>query len=132
MSTPTPPPIDPVSVATGLAAAALGADMASLIGPYAVIIAASAIGASWSLAGRPPAPTGAAVLFFVRVILLACMLSVGIEQAVHRWVWPITEHWLLAPIAISVGAIGDRWPLVGGWLLERMARIVDRRIGGAP
>jgi hypothetical protein len=131
MSSPPSPPIDPVSVATTIAAAIIGTDLAALIGPYAVIIVASAIGASWSLAGRPPMSSRQALRFVIHVVALACAVSVGIEAAISRWLTPVPGHWLLAPIAIAVGAIGDRWPAIGAWLLDRAGKAIDRRIGGA-
>lgn len=126
------PQLDPVSVATLLLASALGPQLATVVGPYAVIIIASITGAAWSLGRRPPGSRVGAAVYFARLCLTAVLLSVAIESAVQK-AWPsVTDsHYLLAPIALLVGGIGDDWPGVGRWFLGVVARIFERRTGGA-
>lgn len=130
MNSPPPHQIDPVSVATAAAALAFGPDLAAVVGPYAVIVLSSATGASWALSRRDPSSLVSALLFVVRLIATAIVASVSIEAAVSHWLVPLESHWMLAPIALLVGCVGDDWPAVGRWGASRIAGIVDRMTGG--
>jgi len=39
-------------------------------------------------------------------------------------------YWLLAPIALIVGCVGDDWPKVGRWVFTRVGRLFERRLNG--
>lgn len=128
--TQTTTPIDPVSVVTAVAAVLLGPDVAALAGPYAAIAIASATGAAWALGRRAPTSPAGAALFMARLVLTALLISVSVEAGVNRWLGQTSGHWLLTPIALLVGGIGDDWPIVARWLLSRAARMVERRTDG--
>ena len=49
--------LDPVSVAIALAGVLFGPALASIIGPYAVIIISPTVGAAWALWRRDPCRT---------------------------------------------------------------------------
>ena len=109
--TPTPSPItDVVGLCVFIAAMAFSPDVSAVVGPYAVIIAAAAIGASFALARRQRTTRAGAVWFFVRIVGLAVVLTVGLAQLVASRHPDLHERVLIAPIALLVGAIGDGWP----------------------
>lgn len=122
--------IDPVSVAIALAGVIFGPALAGVIGPYAVIIISATVGAAWALGRRDPAARLSAAWYFLRLNATAVVVTVGLAQLVGRWLGGEDQSWLLAPIALIVGGVGDDWPRVGRWLLEHAGRILERRTGG--
>lgn len=125
----TNPNLDPVSVAVALLTVSIGPQLAAIVGPYAVIVLAAITGAAWALGRREASTRTNAFVYFGRITATAVLLSVAIESAVHRWIMPTETHWLLAPIALLVGGIGDDWPAVGRWFIERIGRLIERRAG---
>lgn len=105
--------------------------LAELVGPYAVIILAATTGAGWSLSRRARVSRWSAIVYFLRLIATAVLLTVGLATLVLQ-VWPQFNglNWMLAPIGLLVGGIGDDWPHVGRWFLERIGRRVDGQSGG--
>ena len=101
------------------------ADVAQVVGPYLVIITASAIGASFSLKRREKSTRIAALLFFVRVCGLAALLTVGVSAMVAGYHPSLSERVLLAPVAFIVGLVGDDWPAIGGWAIGKIGALVD-------
>lgn len=122
--------LDPVSALVALLSILLGPTLANIIGPYAVILIASTLGASWALGRREPASRMSAVLFFARLNVLALLITVSLAQMARHFGLPVDPRYLLVPFAILIGGIGDDWPDVGRWLLNRIARLADRRIDG--
>ena len=126
-----PQTLDPVSVAVALIAVGLSPQIAALIGPYAVIILAATTGAAWSLGKRDPATRSSAVWYFLKLNATAVLLVVGLATLVTQ-MWPAFTgvHWMLAPISLLVGGVGDDWPDVGRWVVGRLGRLIDNRTGG--
>lgn len=123
--------IDPVSVAILVASVLVSQQLAEIIGPYAVIVMAASTGAAWSLGRQDSTTRLGAVAYMVKINLTALLLTVGAAEFVG-WMWPsfAGHKWILAPIALLVGAIGNEWPVVVRWLSSRVAALVDRRVGG--
>jgi len=122
--------LDPVSVAIALASVIFGPAMAAIIGPYAVIIIASTVGAAWALGRREEGARLGAAWYFLRLNATAVLVTVSLAQLAGRYVGGGDQYWLLAPIALLVGCVGDDWPRVGRWILARLARLVERRVNG--
>lgn len=123
--------LDPVSVATTVAGALMSPVLAEMVGPYAVIILAATTGAGWSLSRRESTSLGSGFAYFLKLIATAVLLTVGLATLVTK-AWPSFDglNWMLAPIGLLVGGIGDDWPKVGRWFLERIGRRVDGQTGG--
>lgn len=124
------PPLDPVSVAIAISSVVFGPTLAAVIGPYAVIIIASTVGAAWALGRRDPGARLGAALYFLRLNATAVLVTVGLANLGARWLGYDDTRWMLAPIALVVGGVGDDWPRVGRWILHRVARVLERRAGG--
>lgn len=122
--------LDPVSVAIALAGVLFGPALAGVIGPYAVILISCTVGAGWALGRRDPAARLSAAWYFLRLNATAVVVTVGLAQLAGRWLGGDDHSWLLAPIALIVGGVGDDWPGVGRWLLQHAGRILERRAGG--
>jgi hypothetical protein len=120
--------LDPVNAMVALLTLLLGPAVAKIIGPYAIILIAASTGAAWSLGRRPTSSRLNAFWFFARLNLTAMLLTVSLAMMVRHWGLPIDPQWLLAPIAILIGGVGDDWPAVGKFVIERMGRLVDRKI----
>ena len=122
--------LDPVSVAIALASIIFGPALAGVIGPYAVIIIASTVGAAWALGRREEGAKLGAVWYFLRLNATVALVTVSLAQLASRWVGGDNNYWLLAPIALLVGGVGDDWPRVGRWVLTRAGRVLERRANG--
>lgn len=122
------PQIDPVAVAVALAALMFAPDVASIIGPYFVIVVASTVGASFALARRPSDSRWSALAFFLRVNGLSVLLTWAIAAFLNSHVPSLEKSVLFAPVALGLGFIGDRWPLVLTWVGERIRMVIDLMI----
>lgn len=57
------------------------------------------------------------------------LVTVGLAFAAKETFALTTDiNWLLAPIGLLVGGVGDDWPKVGKWIINRLGRLIDRRI----
>lgn len=120
--------LDPVTVATAVAATVVGPTLAAVLGPYAVIILGATTGAAWALSRQKEMSRLGAAWYFMRLNATALLLTVSMAAMVNKWGGFSEERWLLAPIALLVGGIGDDWPRVIKWVVGRLGRLVDRRI----
>lgn len=119
--------LDPVNAATAITALVLGPSLAAIVGPYAVILIAATTGAAWALGRREQTGRLGAAWYFVRMNATAVLLTVSLATLARIVFGLDEERWLLAPIALIVGGVGDDWPLIGRWLLSRLARIIEQR-----
>lgn len=126
MASPPPPPVDIVTGAITLATWLVGARAAELVGPYAVIVLAAVLGSAWGASRSAPRTRVAALFAMVRVVGLALLVSMPLAEllAVHVG---LTQRWMLGPVAALVGGIGEDWPAVIRWALDRARRIVERK-----
>ena len=124
--------LDPVSVCIALAGVIFGPALAQIIGPYAVIILSTTVGASWALGRRKPGARWGAAWYFLRLNATAVVITAGLANAAGRWLELDDHAWLLAPIALVVGGVGDDWPRLGQWLLLCAGRVFERRTGAGP
>lgn len=131
---PEPPQLDIVTVAVIIITALAGGQVASIAGPYAVIVAAALVGSVVALMRRSEYTVLQSLTFVVVVTCVAVLMTgtasiigaralgyVGIE--VHA-------YYLLAPISGAIAAIGPDWPAVGTWLAGLVRRWGERRVGG--
>ena len=122
--------IDPISASTAFAAVLVGPELAHIVGPYAVILLASTTGAAWALGRTAPMSSRvSAILFFLRLNLMALLLTVPLAHGASAAFEFNEANWLLAPIALGIGAIGNDWPAIGKWFVTRLGRIFERRTG---
>lgn len=119
------PLADIVALAVLIAAAVFSRTVAEVVGPYLVIVVASAIGASFALARREKSTRGRALWFFTRVVGLAVLLTVGAAAAVSAFRPDLSPRVLLAPIALLIGFIGDGWPRVLSKAVQLLYALMD-------
>lgn len=120
--------LDPVTAMTAIAAMLLGPTLAAIVGPYAVILIAATTGAAWALGRRAQSGRLSAAWYFVRMNATAVLLTVSLATLARTGFGFDEDRWLLAPIALLVGGVGDDWPSIGRWVVERLGRIIERRI----
>ena len=126
----TPSHLDPVSVSIALASIIFGPALAGVIGPYAVIIISATVGAAWALGRRDPAARLSAAWYFLRLNATAAVVTVSLAKLTGLWLGMEDHSWLLAPVALVVGGVGDDWPALGKWLVAMAGRVFERRAGG--
>ena len=134
MST-SPPPLDIVTVSVAIAGAFFGAEVAAVIGPYAVIVLGALLGAAWS-ATRRDAETRTSALGHV-VLMIGWALIVTVPLAIiGGQFFGLESKWLLGPVAVVIAGIGQDWPAVGKWGLglarAALERFFQRKGEGKP
>jgi len=116
---------DIVGLFVFVAALLFSREVAQVVGPYMVIVAAASIGASFSLARREKDTRVRAVWFFVRVCGLALLITVSLAAIVAAYHPDLSERALVAPIALLVGYIGDDWPRLLAKVVKAIMAGVD-------
>ena len=115
--------LDIVSVATMLATAAIGGDLAEAVGAYTVIIACGVAGSGYGLSRWRQCSRMAAVAYVTGWTVVAAATAVPAAE-LAAWAWPtIDRRWLIAPAAIIVSAIGHDWPRVIPLVLDRITAL---------
>lgn len=109
---------DIVGLFVFLAALIFSNKVASVVGPYAVIIIASAVGASFALARRQRTSRGGAVWFFARQVGLALLLTVSFAAALNAYRPDLVPRVTVAPISLLIGFTD--WP----WALNKVVRFL--------
>ena len=115
--------LDPTHVAVTIASAVLAPALAEVVGPYAIIFVASSIGASWALGRQATMTRLKALLFFLRINSTAAIVTVFIADFLSKQLGYISGSgeglWLIAPIALVIGGVGDDWPTLIQWVVKR-------------
>ena len=122
--------IDPVAVAVALVTTLLGPQLAAYVGPYVVIGAAGLTGAAFALGRREPTAKLGAGLFLVVMVGFSMFLTVALTE-VAAAMWPaFGARWMLAPVALAIGYLGDDWGRLLKMIGERLGRLLEKRTGG--
>lgn len=115
--------LDPTHVAVTIASAVLAPALADVVGPYVIIFIASTIGASWALGRQATMTRLKALLFFLRINFTAAIVTSSIASALAKQMGYASGTgeglWLIAPIALVIGGVGDDWPALIHWVLKR-------------
>ncbi|WP_428421979.1 hypothetical protein [Methylibium sp.] len=135
---PNPTQLDIVTVAVALAAVLFTSDTAGYIGPYIVIALAAVLGGFWSATQRPPGTRLGVLGLLLGTLVLALLVTVPIAEVAAQRFGTHMYYWL-APVALVIGGIGSRWPLVFLWglglgkrVVEAMVDAFSRAKGGQP
>lgn len=121
--------LDPTAAITVLMAAFFGAELSQIIGPYAVIILAATTGAGWGLGRCPPMTRSQGAWYFLKLNLTALLVTVPISSAAQSLFELKEANWLLVPVGLLVGGVGDSWPVVGQWFVLWIGRLLEKRTG---
>lgn len=128
MNAQNPSITDIVGLCVFIATLLFSAEVAQVVGPYMVIITAAAIGASFSLKRREKSTRLNAVFYFIRACGLAALLTVGVSTMMAGYYPGLTERVLLAPVAFTVGLVGDDWPAISRWVVGKISVFIDMLI----
>lgn len=103
-----------------------GPSVAMVIGPYLLIMFAAATGAAWSLGRRTTESKSSSVFYFVRVVFTAILLTTVIAKLTAGFMPELEVDFLIAPVALIIGLIGDDWYQVIDWMLSAGKKIANR------
>lgn len=106
-----------------------GPAISQIIGPYVVIILAAVCGAGWGLGRVGPMTRTDALWYFLKLILTALLVTVPIASGVQYVLGWEEANWLLVPVALLVGGVGNSWPKVGEWFVAWIGRLLEKRSG---
>ena len=115
--------LEPVNVAVAIFAALLSPALADVLGPYAVILIASTVGAGWALGRRDPSARLGAFAYFLRLNTTALIVTVGLTKLVGSWLGHEDPTWMLGPVALLIGGVGDDWPRLVQWAGRLFVRV---------
>lgn len=121
--------LDPVNAAVALLTYLLGSAAAAIIGPYAVILVASTVGASWSLGRRDPSANLGAVAYFLRINATAALVTVGLANLTAKWTGHDDPVVLISVTALVIGMVGDDWPKLVSWAIKKLMRKAEVKLG---
>lgn len=119
---------DVVQLFVVLAAAIFGPSMSEIIGPYILIICAAVTGAAWSLGRKKPQGKYNAWAYFLRIAFTAILLTVAISKLFIHFIPALKEEWLIAPVALIIGLIGDDWYPIGNWIIGVLKQFIEKKI----
>lgn len=128
--------LDVVTLAVALAAGVFGPELAAIVGPYAVIIIASALGAGWSASRIEVRTKWALVGHMAGMVGLALIVTVPLAEITAQELgYPL--NWVMGPLAAGIGALGPDgiaflWREGIGAVLGNLRTWLAGRLGGAP
>lgn len=112
--------LDVVGAAVFVLAYLFSREVASVVGPYIVIVAASAVGSSFALVRREKTTRFAAFAYFTRVAGLAIILTVLAATWISSYNQSLTIRALIAPVAFMIGFVGDDLPATAwNWIKNK-------------
>lgn len=127
----TPPPpqaIDIVTVLVTIAAAFFGDEMAAVIGPYSAIILGAVVGGAWSASRRTSKGRLNTAGYMTVMILLTILITVPAADYLSKYVGTQSRN-LLAPVAVAISAIGEKWPEILHWAIGLLRLAIEKRAG---
>jgi len=119
------PNLDPVAVLVLLAALVFSPAVAAVVGPYLVILLGSTLGAYFRLGQREPSTRASALRFFLAANGAAILFTAPLSYAAQKYLPGFEVNWLLGPMAFGIGLVGERWPLIGQWVVRKVNSFVD-------
>jgi hypothetical protein len=107
-----PPSVVPDAIGLGifLASVVYAPEVASVVGPYLIIIIAAVIGASFATARRDKSTRLSALWYFSRVTGLAVLLTVVVAGIWSSWQPSVSQRFAIVPVALLIGFFGDDFP----------------------
>ncbi len=132
MPPPDQTPLDIVSVVVVIITALAGGQVAMIAGPYAVIVGAAVVCASFALMRRPEYGVLRSVGFVLGVtafsVLVTGAASVVAAKALGMVGVDVHAYYLLVPISGLIAYVGPDWPQVASWAARLLRRRIERRM----
>ncbi len=130
--TPSTAPADFVATLIALSAFVFGNEaLANIIAPNAAIILGALVGSYFSSTKSDTPTAWSAMIHAFWVALLALMATVPLATAIAHYT-ALNSEWLLAPIAIFLGARNKKIPADINRAWEFIASVVAQRFKGEP
>jgi hypothetical protein len=121
--------LDPAAALTLLLASVFGQQLSTVIGPYAVIILAATTGAGWGLGRCQPMTRAQGMWYFLKLNCTALLVTVPIASGVESMLGWENANWLLVPVGLLVGGVGNSWTKVGESFFRWLGRLLEQRTG---
>lgn len=108
-----------------MATAIVGPYAAEVVGIYLLIVFAALTGAAWSMGRHTFNKRWSAVFYFLRIVCIAVLLTVGITKIMVAYMDSVEADWLVAPVALIIVLIGDEWNRIFYWCFEAVSKIAN-------
>lgn len=113
---------------TGAGGASVVVATIALFGPaageYAAVLFGALSGALWALSSREGITRSQGALMVVRLVLTAFVLT-GLVAAWIESQWAVPAKTALAPAALTIAAIGDRWREIVSEGVSRIKAVIS-------
>lgn len=93
--------------------------------PYLTIIFAATTGASWSVKRKENLTKVGAVLYIIRLVCTALVLTIAATKVTVHYLPDLQEDWVIAPIALLIGVVGDDWVKAYDWMVSIVKRFAN-------
>lgn len=67
--------------------------------------------------------------YFLKLNATALLVTVPIASGVQHMLGWQDANWLLVPVGLLVGGVGNSWPKVGEWFVGWLGRLLEKRTG---
>lgn len=121
--------LDPTTVLIAIFSTIMAPQIAEIVGPYTIIVIASTTGAAWSLGDKPTLTKLQSLRFFIKINMVAILITVFISYLIGNYINMADRQWLLAPVALLIGLLGNEWGKINGWLLAKVKSYVHQDKG---
>lgn len=117
-----------LNIFIAIAASVFEPPTASMIGPYFLIAFAGIIGAAWSVGKRTSRGRLNTCFYFLRIASTSVLLTIAIIKLIASF-WPAFDvDWMIAPVALIIGVIGDGWLKIFSWFSDAVKKIANQRL----
>lgn len=118
--------LEPVNALFTILTVFTSPQVAEILAPYIIIVIGSFTGASWTLGnfGRK-LPVMEVLFFYIKSIFTAVLVTVFISHLVSEYI-PIPDiKWLFAPIAFTLGMVGNKWMCYAEYVLKKLTKKLE-------
>lgn len=118
--------LDPTTIMISVLSLVMVPSLAEIIGPYAVIVLASTTGAAWALGEKEMTSRFQAVKFFIKINMIAILVTVVIANLIGMYINIANKQWLLSPVALAIGIMGNSWGKLGKWITLKLHNVINK------
>jgi hypothetical protein len=106
------------------------ASLGAVAGPYAAIVVCASAGAFWAIRKAKLRSNIEALKLYAMLVVTAIVLTGAMAETVHQ-VSGIHTHNAVAFVALGIGMVGHRWPVLIQTMWRRLLWVISGK-GGPP
>lgn len=123
-----PSPVDPEVGIAQVLSLFIGSAMAASLAPHLVVVIAGLSGGVIGLMSWRKCSIAMGALYVGGMGFVAWFFTGSLAELLSLALPAVSDRRFLAPLALSIGAIGHRWPAVGRWALGLARTLIESAI----